>query len=80
MYYVIARIRDHTAEYWSAVCWTQDVRFAIMRSDPPMSHNMGKECVLIPVVPELNQDGVCLVAQDNPRVKECKRHGSTTSN
>ncbi len=75
MMYVIVRIRDHTAEYASHLDWTQDVRFArsFTHSDWPV--HVPANARIVPVDPALNQDGVCLVSQDNPRLKECKRHG-----
>ena len=79
--YVICRLRDFTDEYWADLYWTQDVRFArqYILSDPPTLMEPGTDA-FVPFIPALNQNGVCLVAQDNPRIKECIRHGSTTSN
>ena len=37
----------------------------------------GDDVAAVPFNPALNQRGVCLVMQDNPRPKECIRHGDT---
>ena len=74
--YVVMRIRDHTAEYWSGIHWTQDVAYSMRYSKLP-DISEGDDVAAVPFNPALNQRGVCLVMQDNPRPKECIRHGDT---
>ena len=76
--FVVCRIRDDVAEYFSHLYWTQDVRFAKAFDKPvELSDEQRKTMAVIPYTMELNIENVCLVAQDNPRLKECLRHGST---
>lgn len=76
--YVLCRIRDDVAEYVGEITWTQDVRFAKTWAKPPkLPYEITKTLAVVPYTMELNLEGVCLVAEDNPRPKECLRHGST---